>query len=157
VIKQLSPDAATVRKLPDQRWQIAIAQTDQANAIAQATHLSPLLAQVLLNRGIGSPEEAQRFLHPETEVLTSPLDDFTDLPLSLELLINAINQRQKIAICGDYDADGMTSTALLLRALRTLGAQVDYAIPSRMSEGYGINQRIVEEFYDEGVKLILTC
>jgi single-stranded-DNA-specific exonuclease len=95
-------------------------------------------------------------LHPETEVLTSPLDDFTDLPLSLELLINAINQRQKIAICGDYDADGMTSTALLLRALRTLGAQVDYAIPSRMSEGYGINQRIVEEFYDEGVKLILT-
>jgi single-stranded-DNA-specific exonuclease len=90
-------------------------------------------------------------------VLTSPLDDFTDLPLSLELLINAINQRQKIAICGDYDADGMTSTALLLRALRTLGAQVDYAIPSRMSEGYGINQRIVEEFYDEGVKLILTC
>ncbi|HEY9893896.1 MAG TPA: DHH family phosphoesterase, partial [Candidatus Sericytochromatia bacterium] len=156
MIKQLSPDAATVRKLPDQRWQIAIAQTDQANAIAQATHLSPLLAQVLLNRGISSPEEAQRFLHPETEVLTSPLDDFTDLPLSLELLINAINQRQKIAICGDYDADGMTSTALLLRALRTLGAQVDYAIPSRMSEGYGINQRIVEEFYDEGVKLILT-
>ncbi|MBD2077840.1 single-stranded-DNA-specific exonuclease RecJ [Phormidium sp. FACHB-592] len=156
MIKQLSPDAATVRKLPDQRWQIAIAQADQVKAIAQATKLSPLLAQVLLNRGINSPEQAQRFLHPETEVLTSPLDDFTDLPLSLELLINAINQRQKIAICGDYDADGMTSTALLLRALRTLGAQVDYAIPSRMSEGYGINQRIVEEFYDEGVKLILT-
>ncbi|XHX79135.1 MAG: single-stranded-DNA-specific exonuclease RecJ [Stenomitos frigidus ULC029] len=157
MIKQLSSHTATaVNKLPDQRWQIAIAQADQATAIAQATNLSPLLAQVLLNRGIGSPEHAQRFLHPETEVLTSPLDDFTDLPLSLELLINAINQREKIAICGDYDADGMTSTALLLRALRTLGAQVDYAIPSRMSEGYGINQRIVEEFYDEGVKLILT-
>ncbi|XGV98401.1 MAG: single-stranded-DNA-specific exonuclease RecJ [Leptolyngbya sp. BL-A-14] len=147
--------AETVKQL-DQRWQIAPAYPEQATAIAQATHLSPLLAQVLLNRGIGSPEQAQIFLHPESENLTSPLEDFTDLPLSLELLINAINQRQKIAICGDYDADGMTSTALLLRALRTLGAQVDYAIPSRMNEGYGINQRIVEEFYEEGVGLILT-
>lgn len=62
----------------------------------------------------------------------------------------------KIAICGDYDADGMTSTALLLRSLRSLGAQVDYAIPSRMHEGYGINKRIVEEFHNEGVRLILT-
>jgi single-stranded-DNA-specific exonuclease len=59
-------------------------------------------------------------------------------------------------ICGDYDADGMTSTALLMRALTILGAQVNYAIPSRMSEGYGINQRIVEECYAEGVSLILT-
>ena len=76
--------------------------------------------------------------------------------MSLELLINAINQRSPIVICGDYDADGMTSTALLLRALRCLGAQVDYAIPSRMKEGYGINRRMVEEFYAEGVQLILT-
>ena len=143
-------------KCLDQRWQIAPAQEEQAEAIAQATSLSPLLAQVLLNRSIATPEQAQIFLQPETEALTSPLEDFEHLPLSLELLINAINQRQKIAICGDYDADGMTSTALLLRALRTLGAQVDYAIPSRMSEGYGINQRIVEEFYEEGVGLILT-
>ncbi|HEY9858878.1 MAG TPA: single-stranded-DNA-specific exonuclease RecJ, partial [Candidatus Obscuribacterales bacterium] len=57
---------------------------------------------------------------------------------------------------GDYDADGMTSTALLLRALRALGAEVDYAIPSRMSEGYGINERIVEDFHRERVRLILT-
>jgi single-stranded-DNA-specific exonuclease len=158
VVNQISPPLvlSAFNKLPDQRWQIAPAQDRQAGAIAQTTHLSPLIAQVLLNRGIASPEQAQLFLHPESEVLTSPLEDFEDLPLSLELLINAINQRQKIAICGDYDADGMTSTALLLRALRALGALVDYAIPSRMSEGYGINQRIVEEFYDEGVKLILT-
>lgn len=157
MVTQSSPPVkAALGQQLDQRWQIAPAQNEQAATIAQATNLSPLLAQVLLNRSIASPEQAQIFLHPESEVLTSPLEDFTDLPLSLELLINAINQRQKIAICGDYDADGMTSTALLLRALRTLGAQVDYAIPSRMSEGYGINQRIVEEFYDEGVRLILT-
>ncbi|MBD2020757.1 single-stranded-DNA-specific exonuclease RecJ, partial [Leptolyngbya sp. FACHB-36] len=121
-----------------------------------ATNLSPLLAQVLLNRGIETAEQVQAFLDPESQTLPSPLQDFLDLPISLELLINVINQRQRIAICGDYDADGMTSTALLIRALRSLGARVEYAIPSRMSEGYGINKRIIEEFYDEGVQLILT-
>ncbi len=94
MIKQLSPNAV-VSKLPDQRWQIAIAQADQANAIAQATNLSPLLAQVLLNRGINFPEHAQRFLHPETEVLSSPLDDFTDLPPSQPQRLN-LHQRQAL-------------------------------------------------------------
>jgi single-stranded-DNA-specific exonuclease len=78
--------------------------------------------------------------------LPSPLEEFPDLALSVELLQDAIATGQKIAICGDYDADGMTSTALLLRSLRWLGAQVDYAIPSRMQEGYGINNRIIQEF-----------
>jgi single-stranded-DNA-specific exonuclease len=72
------------------------------------------------------------------------------------MLKEAIASQEKIAICGDYDADGMTSTALLLRALRWLGADVDYTIPSRMKDGYGINTRIVEEFAEEGVALILT-
>ncbi|MBW4521338.1 MAG: single-stranded-DNA-specific exonuclease RecJ [Scytolyngbya sp. HA4215-MV1] len=149
-----SPSALT--KIPDQRWQIFPAQPEDVAQIVQATELSPLLAQVLLNRGICTPEQAKVFLQPEAQELPSPLEAFQDLPLSLELLINAINQNQAIAICGDYDADGMTSTALLIRALRALGARVDYAIPSRMSEGYGINQRIVEEFYEEGVQVILT-
>jgi single-stranded-DNA-specific exonuclease len=143
-------------KFPDQRWHIAPSQTDASAAIAEATQLSPLLAQVLLNRGLATAAAALEFLQPERGTLPSPLEDFPDLALCLELLINAINQRQKIAICGDYDADGMTSTALLLRSLRSLGAQVDYAIPSRMSEGYGINNRIIEEFYEEGISLVLT-
>lgn len=152
-----SPATSTsTARLPDQRWQIAPIQTDLAEQIAQATSLSPLLAQVLVNRGIQTPEEARIFLCPDVEELPSPLEDFGDLPLALELLINAINCQQRIAICGDYDADGMTSTALLIRALRSLGALVDYAIPSRMSEGYGLNQRMVEAFYEEGFDLILT-
>jgi single-stranded-DNA-specific exonuclease len=154
IFSPTSPSALT--KIPDQRWQIFLAQPEEVAQIAQTTELSPLLAQVLLNRGICTPEQATVFLQPETQELPSPLEAFEDLPLSLEFLINAINQNQAIAICGDYDADGMTSTALLIRALRALGARVDYAIPSRMSEGYGINQRIVEEFYEEGVQVILT-
>ncbi|MFM7447322.1 MAG: single-stranded-DNA-specific exonuclease RecJ [Leptolyngbyaceae cyanobacterium] len=142
--------------LPRQRWQIADPHPAQAEEMAQAFNLSPLLAQVLINRGVDSLEQAHRFLNPETEELPCPLQDFADLALALELLITAIHQHQPIAICGDYDADGMTSTALLMRALRSLGAWVDYAIPSRMTEGYGLNQRIVEDFHAEGVGLILT-
>ncbi|MGB7057454.1 MAG: single-stranded-DNA-specific exonuclease RecJ, partial [Geitlerinemataceae cyanobacterium] len=67
-----------------------------------------------------------------------------------------IAEQYPIAICGDYDADGMTSTALLLRAFTLLGGNADYAIPSRMTDGYGINERIVREFAEAGVRLIIT-
>ncbi|HLO51725.1 MAG TPA: DHH family phosphoesterase [Kamptonema sp.] len=149
-------DSARDRTLPNQRWQIYPSQVQQAELLAKEIGLSPLLAQVLINRGIESAQEVQAFLEPELEVLPQPMQDFSDLAISVELLQEAISQGQKIAICGDYDADGMTSTALLLRSLKALGAEVDYAIPSRMHEGYGINDRIVEEFEREGVALILT-
>ena len=143
-------------RFPNQRWQIAPSQPDQAARLAHLTQLPLLLAQVLLNRGMDTPEAAQTFLDPEGQVLPSPLEEFPDLAIALELLLNAIVSHEAIAICGDYDADGMTSTALLIRALRFLGAQVDYAIPSRMQEGYGINRRIVEDFYEDGIRVILT-
>lgn len=142
--------------MPDQRWQIQPALKGEAKGLSQQLQLSPLVAQVLLNRDIETPAAAQEFLNPESLLLPSPLDEFPDLEPSIEILLQAIELGEKIAICGDYDADGMTSTALLLRALRYLGAQVDYAIPSRMQEGYGINTRIVEEFFADGVSVILT-
>ncbi|BCL38087.1 single-stranded-DNA-specific exonuclease RecJ [Nostoc sp. MS1] len=144
------------RRLPNQRWQIHLQKIELAQKLADATNLSPIVSQLLINRGIETAEQAQAFLEPESLNLPSPLTEFPDLAVSVELLQEAIASQSKIAICGDYDADGMTSTALLLRSLRSLGAQVDYAIPSRMHEGYGINKRIVEEFHSEGVKLILT-
>ncbi len=144
------------RRLPDQRWQISSQQTELAEKLAVATNISPIISQLLINRGIETPQQVQTFLNPESLILPSPLEEFPDLAISLELLQEAIAFQKQIAICGDYDADGMTSTALLLRSLRALGAQVDYAIPSRMHEGYGINKRIVEEFHSEGVGLILT-
>lgn len=143
-------------RLPNQRWQIFPSQDELATQLAQATGLLPILCQVLINRGIKTPEQATVFLNPESQFLPSPLEEFPDLAVSVELLQTAIAHNQKIAICGDYDADGMTSTALLLRSLRWLGSRVDYAIPSRMKDGYGINERIVEEFHTEGVSLILT-
>lgn len=143
-------------QLPQQRWHIQQAAPDEIQALAQLTGLSPLLAQVLIHRHLETPEQILEFLDPETQYLPSPLEEFPDLSQSLDILVTAIEARQKITICGDYDADGMTSTALLLRALRFLGAHVDYDIPSRMQEGYGINNRIVEAAYADGVAVILT-
>ncbi|HLP90232.1 MAG TPA: single-stranded-DNA-specific exonuclease RecJ [Nostocaceae cyanobacterium] len=147
---------STSQRLPNQRWQFYPAKPELAQELASLIHLSPIIGQLLINRGMETPEQAQTFLDPESLNLASPLEEFPDLALSVELLEKAIASHTKIAICGDYDADGMTSTALLLRSLRALGADVDYAIPSRMHEGYGINNRIVEEFKREGVGLILT-
>ncbi|BAY07269.1 single-stranded-DNA-specific exonuclease RecJ [Calothrix sp. NIES-2098] len=144
------------RRLPNQRWQIYPQKAEFAQKLAVASNISPIISQLLINRGIETLEAAQAFLEPESLILPAPLEEFPDLAISVELLQNAIASEEKIAICGDYDADGMTSTALLLRSLRTLGAKVDYAIPSRMHDGYGINKRIVEEFHSEGVGLILT-
>lgn len=142
--------------LPHQRWHLSPPDPATAEQLAEATYLSPLLTQVLLNRGIHTAEEAKIFLNPELDSLPPPLEEFPDLAIAIELLSEAIAQQHAIAICGDYDADGMTSTALLIRALRHLGGKVDYAIPSRMNEGYGINQRIVDDVHRDGVRLILT-
>ncbi|MGF1478761.1 MAG: single-stranded-DNA-specific exonuclease RecJ [Cyanophyceae cyanobacterium] len=142
-------------RIPNQRWQIAPPSQD-VETLAQRTGFLPLIAQVMMNRGIASVQEAIAYIKPESEYLPNPLAEFPDLALSVELLVEAIATDDKIAICGDYDADGMTSTALLLRALNHLGAAVEYAIPSRMKDGYGINCRIVEEFAQAGVGIILT-
>ncbi len=142
--------------LPSQRWQTYGPQPEAVTAISDATKLLPLVAQVLANRDIITAEAASTFLEPETEPLEDPLEVFPPLAESLDVLETAITNGDKIAICGDYDADGMTSTALLLRALRYLGGNVDYAIPSRMNEGYGINDRIVEDFHADGVRLLIT-
>ncbi|MDJ0556640.1 MAG: single-stranded-DNA-specific exonuclease RecJ [Microcoleaceae cyanobacterium MO_207.B10] len=147
---------AKQQKLPNQRWLIHPEQPETTQQLAKVLEISPLIAQTLINRHISTIEQAQAFLDTESIKLPPPIQEFPDLDISLNLLQTTISQNQKIAICGDYDADGMTSTALLLRSLKHLGAKVDYAIPSRMQEGYGINQRIVEEFHSEGVSLILT-
>jgi len=146
----------TGKRLPNQRWQIATPQPDKVGELSLSTGLLPLVTQVIINRDIATAAQAHNYIEPESLHLPSPLDEFKDLAVSVDLIKEAIADEEQIAICGDYDADGMTSTALLLRALKHLGAQVDYAIPSRMKDGYGINNRIVEEFAENGVGLILT-
>ncbi|MEM9512120.1 MAG: single-stranded-DNA-specific exonuclease RecJ, partial [Cyanobacteria bacterium P01_E01_bin.48] len=124
--------------------------------LAKSTGLHPLLTQVLINRGISTAKAASAFLNPQKGNLPAPAEEFPDLVAARSRLTRAIREAEKIAICGDYDADGMTSTALFLRTFRTLGAQADFAIPSRMTEGYGINERIVSDLHAAGVSVLVT-
>ena len=101
---------------------------------------------VLRRRGFNSTSEAERFLSPGD--LPSTRDHFPDLEQACARLVAACRSRERVAICGDYDADGMTSTALLLRALAPLGSEPEPAIPSRMEEGYGLNPAMVQRLYD---------
>jgi single-stranded-DNA-specific exonuclease len=140
--------------IPAQRWLFHPVDKLAAQSLAEAVGISPILAQILLNRGLSSPAAVQQYLQPDPAHLPPPSQDFADLPLAVDLLDGAIRRQEPIAICGDYDADGMTSTALLLRALQD--APVHYRIPSRMTEGYGLNSRMVQELHREGVRLILT-
>lgn len=142
--------------IPLQRWQIADVQPEVWPPLMAATGLPPLLVQVLINREIRTPEAAIAHLDPTQLALPDPADEFTDLHRSVLILADAIASEDPILICGDYDADGMTSTGLLIRALRQFGAQISYAIPSRMQEGYGINRRIVLEAAENCVGVILT-
>ncbi|WP_338442167.1 single-stranded-DNA-specific exonuclease RecJ [Synechococcus elongatus IITB4] len=153
VLTSLPAEAATL--LPEQRWILAPANPNAAELAAELG-LPPVLAQVLINRGLGAIAEARNYLQPEQQELPDPREEFEDLVESVLLLEEAIREGDRIAICGDYDADGMTSTALLLRTFRHLNAKAEYAIPSRMQEGYGINERIVEEFAAAGVRVVLT-
>ncbi|MBC6418313.1 MAG: single-stranded-DNA-specific exonuclease RecJ [Prochloron sp. SP5CPC1] len=144
-------------RLPPQRWYIAPQDPAKTAQLVSSSGMSDLIAQVLVNRGIDTPVAADIHINPESLILPQPTEEFADLAIAVDLLQGVIASGEKIAICGDYDADGMTSTALLLRALKYLGAQVDYRIPNRMSEGYGINEGIVEEFAaDTDIALIIT-
>ncbi len=143
-------------KLRPQRWQIATPDSEATQQLATSLQLDPLITQVLVNRGIQTSEQAALYLNPDLEQLPDPSDVFVDLSSCVERLEQAIQEQQAIAICGDYDADGMTSTALLMRTLRQVQARVSYEIPSRLTEGYGINERIVSDLHERGVSVIIT-
>ena len=136
-------------------WNVKEYDKDKAAALAAETGVSPLLAGVMLNRGIDSREKAEEFLHPERCEYHDPYL-LPDMAAAVKRLRQAIENHEQIAIYGDYDADGVTATTLLLQNLRQLGAVADYYIPNRFTEGYGINNEALEKLYHLGVRLIIT-
>ncbi|HRH32888.1 MAG TPA: single-stranded-DNA-specific exonuclease RecJ [bacterium] len=124
--------------------------------IEQLTDVSPVVAQLLFNRGLITQEQIEIFLEPEIHSkIYDPLM-FRNMEAALTLTIDHIKKGSKIVICGDYDADGVTSSAIMTEILRTLKANVDVWIPSRFGEGYGLNKKIISELQEGDVKLIIT-
>ncbi len=137
----------------EKQWHIMPAAPD--SFLQTHSHYSPVVAQLLYNRNLISSEAITAFLHSSSTTEFDPFL-FKNMVAAIELVITHIKKGSRITICGDYDADGVTSSALLTEVLKTLRAQVDVWIPSRFGEGYGLNTKIVRELSDEGVKLLIT-
>lgn len=118
--------------------------------------ISRAIARLLFNRGIETTEEARRFLNPSFEDLHDPFL-MNDMDLAVDAILLAVHEKKKIRIVGDYDQDGTASTVILVRGLASIGANVDYVIPHRIRDGYGINEEIVKSAKKDGIDLIITC
>jgi len=136
------------------RWNIA-AERPEAAALASNLKISPLIAQILLNRGLSEPDACRSFLQPSLKHLHDPAL-IPNLTRASERIARAISDHEKIVIYGDYDVDGITATSILWHALTTLGADVHTYIPHRIDEGYGLNGEAIEELANGGAKLIVT-
>lgn len=118
--------------------------------------LNEILYKVLINRDIMTEDEVENFLNPSLENLHSALL-LPDLIKAANLVLKAIRENKKIRIVGDYDVDGVTSTYILYKGLERLDANVDFDIPHRVKDGYGINKNIIERASNENVEVIITC
>ncbi len=124
-------------------------------AYRKLLNISPLVAKVLVNRGITDAGEAKRFIERSAESLHSPFL-IKDMDKAVERISIAMENKEKITIYGDYDVDGITSTAIMVSFLRKKGAVVNAYIPDRQNEGYGVNFEAIEKIVSEGTKLIIT-
>ena len=138
----------------DKTWVISPADPC-ADQLAKSLKVSPLLAQLLINRGVTDPQSGSAFLRPKLTDLISPelLPGIRD---AAQRIKQAVTQKQKITIYGDYDVDGITGVAILWQILTLLGANVDYYIPHRIDEGYGLKVDAVESIAKAGTQLLIT-
>lgn len=121
------------------RWSLAPAQPALAEVLSRECHISPLLAQCLLNRGYDDPAAVQSFLEPRLKSLSDPFL-LPNMAAAVDRLFTARDDRETVVIFGDYDVDGVTSTALLLEVLRKFGWKVHPYLPHRFDEGYGLSR-----------------
>jgi single-stranded-DNA-specific exonuclease len=135
------------------RWQIAPLITSQANE--SLAEFSPTLRQVLFNRGISTDAEAHAFLKAEMNFNADPFQ-MTGMEIAVSRILTAIDQKEPVAIYGDYDVDGVTATALLVQTINALGGNAKEYIPNRVDEGYGLNPEALDSLKASSVKLIIT-
>lgn len=144
--------AAQVKKT---QWMVQTKKAD-FNAIGQAFHISPVTARIIRNRDVVGMDKVRQYLLGTAEDLYDPLL-LPDMEPALQVLAQKIREGKRIRIVGDYDIDGICSTYLLFRALKRVGAAVDYEIPDRIKDGYGINEAIIRAAAEDGIDTILTC
>ena len=124
--------------------------------ISKELNIPIIIGQLLAVRGYDSKEKIQKYFNASMSRLHEP-EMMKDMHKGCEILLSAIKDGKKIAVFGDYDADGITSTSILMLAIKRLGGVARYYIPARETEGYGLNNQAVKDLAAEGVEVLLTC
>lgn len=136
-------------------WEHLACDETAAGRLAAELSLNPLVARLLCLRGFHEPDAASRFLRPSLDHLHDPFR-LADMRPAVDRLLRAIEQRERIAIHGDYDVDGITSTVILRRALELMGGDITHFIPDRLRDGYGLQPDALERLHTEGVDLVVS-
>ncbi|MFM1652408.1 single-stranded-DNA-specific exonuclease RecJ [Brevibacillus sp. B_LB10_24] len=137
------------------RWQLAACDETRASELARECNIPPLLAKLLIIRGIDTAERIHAFLNVSIDQFHDPFR-LDGMDVSVERIRRAISAGEPICLYGDYDADGVSATTLMIHVLRQLGAVFDYYIPNRFTEGYGLHTDALKTIYDRGFKLVVT-
>jgi single-stranded-DNA-specific exonuclease len=139
----------------EKRWRIRPHDTAVIERIERTGQFSSVLARLLFARGITDAGSAHRFLDSKLSELRDP-EHLPGLTRAADRLHTALQQQQRIVVYGDYDADGMTATAILLRCLRLAGGDVGYYLPNRLDEGYGLNDEALRRLKQEGAEVVVS-
>ena len=141
--------------MSSEKWMLKNIRVD-LKSMSEKYKVSQLLCKLMVNRNITDENIINSYINPVYENLYSP-KDMKDINLAVEIISSKIKENKKIRIIGDYDVDGIISVFILYTALKECGANIDYEIPDRIKDGYGINENIVKLAYDDGVDTIITC
>jgi len=137
------------------RWNILPSSPDTAVKLGKLLNINPIVAQIILNRGIHSISKAKEFIgRQETDATQTFCKE--SLKKLYDLIQDCIHHQKPILLYGDYDVDGMTSTALMIQSLKKMGAIVHYIIPSRFTDGYGLHSRLIQTLQDQNIGLLIT-
>ncbi len=150
-------NAPAVRLRKPSRWVLPSALDEAAvAALASELHLPPVICELLIRRGYDTPDSAKRYLRPRLEQLHDPAL-MLGMAAAVERLVRAIREHERIVIHGDYDVDGMCSTTVLLRTIRTLGGDAVPFIPRRIEDGYDLSLAGVNAAIEANAKVLVTC
>lgn len=134
-------------------WKFSQVDKEQAAFLAESCELNPFLALLLVERGITEPEQVLPFFAGEE---TDDPYQLADMDIAVERIMSAVHNGEKIMVYGDYDVDGITSAVLLYSYLKEQGALVDYRLPTRQHDGYGLHKGLIDEFAQQGINLLIT-
>lgn len=144
------------KQLPLSKWKIEASGDNKTEELfSNEFGINPIISQILVNRGILSIEAARRYLYSSLNDLHSPFL-MKDMRQGVARLLKAIHDKEKIIIYGDYDADGITSVVILFKFIKEITPFIDYYIPDRIEEGYGLKKPAIEKFKNDNVRLIIT-